>query len=87
MFDVSFGELLVVVLLAVVFIRPSDVPKIMKSLGVLVGKAKKIWYGAVSYFEDIVHEAEVSDAMKDVPKSDPVIEEDESDVYPPECDK
>lgn len=66
MFDVSFTELLLVVIAAVVFIRPSDIPSVVNA----VAKALKSVRGFVdevkSTFYDIGKEAGIDGIYEDL---------------------
>ena len=68
MFDVSFGELLVVVFLFLFLVNPKDLPKIMRYLGQLVGRAKRYMNSIMRYFDEVVREAEVRQDTKETSK-------------------
>ena len=43
MFGIGFGEILIVLLIAIIFIRPEDLPKFLRAAGRLYGQIKKMY--------------------------------------------
>lgn len=52
MFDLSFSEILLVILAAVIFLKPEDVPAIMRKIGIIFGKVKAYTNEIMQAFED-----------------------------------
>lgn len=66
MFGLGGAELIVVVLLAVLFIGPKDLPRVARQLGRFFGQLK----GATEEFKSTL-EREITLSEKDPPPSDP----------------
>jgi len=80
MLDVAWPELLVVGAVALVAIGPKDLPKVMHTLGVWVGKARRAFIALQHDIERLSFEAEEAEHKKadeakpkppDEPKSGP----------------
>lgn len=52
MFGIGWGEIALILVVAVLVIPPEDMPKIMREAGRWVGKIRKITDGARKEFED-----------------------------------
>ena len=62
MFDLgTWGELLIIAIVALVVVGPKDLPKVLKALGRLVYKARKMTATVRSNFDDLIYEAERED--------------------------
>lgn len=61
MFDVAPSEFLLVALIALVVIGPKDLPRAMRTLGRLVGKARGMARHFRSGFDNMVREAELEE--------------------------
>tara|TARA_R110002110_G_scaffold42093_1_gene132702 strand:- start:872 stop:1228 length:357 start_codon:yes stop_codon:yes gene_type:complete len=66
MFDLAWSELLLVAVLAIVFIGPKDLPKLMRTLGEYAGKMRAMAREFQSAFEDIARESELDELRKQV---------------------
>ncbi len=66
MFDLGWSELLLVAVLAIVFIGPKDLPRVMRTLGQYVGKMKAMAREFQNSFEDLARETELDDLRKQV---------------------
>jgi sec-independent protein translocase protein TatB len=60
MFDVSWGELLIVGAVALVVIGPEELPRALKTLGVVAGKIRRMADEFRGQFQDAMHEVEAS---------------------------
>ncbi|MDO8421094.1 MAG: Sec-independent protein translocase protein TatB [Parvibaculum sp.] len=66
MFDLGWSELLLVAVLAIVFIGPKDLPRVMRTLGQYVGKMKSMAREFQNSFEDLARESELEELRKQV---------------------
>jgi len=64
MFDVGAGELLVIIIVAVVVIGPKDLPLAMRTAGRWIGKMRRISAHFRSGIDAMVREAELEDMEK-----------------------
>lgn len=62
MFGIGFGEILIVLLIAIVFIRPEDLPKFLRSAGRLYGQIKKMYNEVIQAKEKIIKEMDEESA-------------------------
>lgn len=66
MFDIGWSELLLVAVLAIVFVAPKDLPRMMRTLGQLMAKARSMAREFQQSFEDLAQEAELEELRKEV---------------------
>jgi sec-independent protein translocase protein TatB len=64
MFGIDSSELAVVVILALIFIGPKDLPKVMRTVGYWVGRARGMARHFTSGIENMVREAELEEMEK-----------------------
>jgi sec-independent protein translocase protein TatB len=64
MFDIGIGELLVILIVAVVVIGPKDLPLAMRTAGRWIGKMRRISAHFRSGIDTMVREAELEDMEK-----------------------
>jgi sec-independent protein translocase protein TatB len=64
MFDVAPSEFFLVILVALVVIGPKDLPRVLRTVGKWVGKARGVAAQFRSGFDDMVREAELADLEK-----------------------
>lgn len=64
MFDIAPSEMLVVALVAIVFIGPKDLPRVMRFVGQWVGKGRAMARHFRSAMDDMVREAEIAEMEK-----------------------
>ena len=69
MFGIGFGEILVVLLIAIVFIRPEDLPKFLRNAGRLYGQLKRMYNEVIHAKEKIIKEIDEAASLDDPPKS------------------
>ena len=70
MFGLGFVEILVILLVAIVFINPRDLPKLFRRLGRLVGQLRDIRDSSVRYMRRIEREIEEEDRRENSPEED-----------------
>ena len=61
MFGVDSSELAVVAILALIFIGPKDLPKVMRTVGYWVGRARGMARHFTSGIENMIREAELEE--------------------------
>ncbi|HUD51584.1 Sec-independent protein translocase protein TatB [Parvibaculum sp.] len=66
MFDIGWSELLLVAVLALVFIGPKDLPRVMRTAGRYVGKMRAMAREFQQSFEDLARESELEELRKQV---------------------
>jgi sec-independent protein translocase protein TatB len=64
MFGVDSSELAVVAILALIFIGPKDLPKVMRTIGYWVGRIRGMARHFTSGIENMVREAELEEMEK-----------------------
>jgi sec-independent protein translocase protein TatB len=64
MFDIAIGELLVIVIVAVVVIGPKDLPLAMRTAGRWIGKVRRVSAHFRSGIDAMVREAELEEMEK-----------------------
>jgi sec-independent protein translocase protein TatB len=77
MFDISWSELLVIAVVAIVVIGPKDLPRVLRSLGRWTGQVKRMARDFQNQFNEALREAELDSVKKDleeVAKIDPMAE-------------
>ena len=68
MFGVDSSELAVVAILALIFIGPKDLPKVMRTVGYWVGRMRGMARHFTSGIENMIREAELEEMEKLNPK-------------------
>ena len=66
MFDVSWTELLVIALVAIIVVGPKDLPRALRSVGRWTGKAKHMAREFQNQFNEALREAEIDTIRKEV---------------------
>jgi sec-independent protein translocase protein TatB len=64
MFGIDSSELAVVVILALIFIGPKDLPKVMRTVGYWVGRVRGMARHFTAGIENMVREAELEEMEK-----------------------
>jgi len=69
MFGISFSNIIIIILVMIVFIRPDDMPKFLRTVGRFYGKAKKMYNEIIQVKDRIVREIDdVTKGLDDVTK-------------------
>jgi len=72
MFGIGFSELLVILCIVMLLVRPKDLPKVFRTLGKLVGKVKGLYDEIISIKERIIKDIdEVAAAEKENERKKP----------------
>jgi sec-independent protein translocase protein TatB len=66
MFDMSWGEVMVIGAVALIVIGPKDLPKALRTVGQVTGKVRKLAGEFQSQFNDAMREADLEDAKRQV---------------------
>jgi sec-independent protein translocase protein TatB len=66
MFDISWGELLLIGVVALVVIGPKELPGVLRTLGQWTGKLRRMASEFQSQFQEAMREAEMADLKKQV---------------------
>jgi Tat protein translocase TatB subunit len=69
MFDFDAGKLLVIGIVALVVIGPKDLPRVLRQVGQVISKLRRMAGEFQSQFMDAMREAEIDDIRKDVEKA------------------
>jgi sec-independent protein translocase protein TatB len=64
MFGIDSGELAIVAILALIFIGPKDLPKVMRTVGYWVGRVRGMARHFTSGIENMIREAELEEMEK-----------------------
>jgi sec-independent protein translocase protein TatB len=68
MFDFDAGKLLVIGIVALIVIGPKELPRVLRQVGQMVGKLRRMAAEFQSQFMDAVKEAELEDIRNDLTK-------------------
>jgi sec-independent protein translocase protein TatB len=66
MFDISWSELLLIAVVALVFIGPKELPGVLRAIGQWTGKIRRMASEFQDQFREAIREAEVADIKKDI---------------------
>lgn len=66
MFDFSSGELLLIALAVLIFIKPKDLPAVLRTIGQWTGKIRRMAGEFQDQFREAIREAEMADLKKDI---------------------
>jgi len=66
MFDISWSELLLIAVAALVFIGPKELPRVLRTIGQMTGKIRRMAGEFQDQFREAMREAEMADLKKDI---------------------
>ncbi|MBX3507393.1 MAG: Sec-independent protein translocase protein TatB [Parvibaculum sp.] len=66
MFDIGWSELLVIAAIAIIFVGPKDLPKMMRTAGQYVAKVRGMAREFQSSFDELARETELEELRKEV---------------------
>ena len=66
MFDISWTELLVIAVVAIIVVGPKDLPRALRAMGRWAGKAKRMAREFQNQFNEALREAEIDTIRKEV---------------------
>jgi sec-independent protein translocase protein TatB len=64
MFDIGWGELVVIGVIALIVIGPKELPTVLRTLGQYMAKVKRMAADFQGQFQDAMREAEIADLKK-----------------------
>ena len=68
MFGLSFAELIVIILAALIFIKPKDLPEVARFLGRSYYRCKKLWSDVKIYLKSVENELGLSELRQELNK-------------------
>lgn len=68
MFGLSFPELIVIILAALIFIKPQDLPELARFLGRAFYKCKKLWSDVKIYLRSVENELGLGELRQELNK-------------------
>ena len=75
MFGISFSNVIIILLVIIIFIRPNDLPKFLREAGKFYGKAKKMYNEIIQVKDHIMKEideaAAIDESAQHESKEDP----------------
>lgn len=71
MLDMSWSEILVILVVALIVIGPKDLPKVIREVGKWTGKARSMARDFQRSFDDMVREAELDEIRQSLDKARP----------------
>lgn len=66
MFDIAWTELMIIAALAIIFVGPKELPRLMRTLGIWMRKARALAAEFRAGLDDIAREAEMDELAKTV---------------------
>lgn len=81
MFGLSWTELGVTLIVAILVIRPSDLPEIVTAIGKGIRTVKNAWNELSTYAEDIINDSELHEAKRQLEQEITMIEDAEGNLY------
>lgn len=64
--DVGFSEIIVIAIVALVVFQPKDLPRVMRTIGKVVGQARRMAGEFQAAFNQMAREAEMEDLRKEI---------------------
>ena len=71
MFGIGFGEVVVIFIILIIFIRPKDLPNFLRSAGRLYGKARKMYNEVIQIKDQILKEIDEAASLETPSTSSP----------------
>lgn len=69
MFDFAWSELALIAVVALIFIGPKDLPRVMRTVAIWVRKARAVAHEFQGHLEQMVRDAELDEVRKEVEKA------------------
>ena len=66
MFDIGWSEIAIIAMIALIVIGPKDLPKVLKTIGQWVGKARALTREFQKGVEDVIKEAELDEVRDQI---------------------
>ena len=71
MFGIGFSEIILICLAMIIFIRPDDLPKFLRTIGRYYGKAKKLYNEIIMVKDRIIKEIDEVTVLEDKSENKP----------------
>ena len=68
MFGIGFSEILLICLVMIIFIRPDDLPKALRTVGRYYGKAKKLYSEIITVKDRVLKEIDEATTLEEPSK-------------------
>lgn len=81
MFDISFGELILVVLVAVVFIGPKELPAVIRGIAKIIKAMKGLSHEVKKTIDELARESGLKDEMDAIDMEIRMIQGDDGNWY------
>ncbi|NBR95925.1 MAG: hypothetical protein EBT55_06450 [Proteobacteria bacterium] len=65
MFGFSLAEFIFVIIVAIIFIKPQDLPELARMLGKIVAEIKKIYQNLLAQFKELSQQEEIANLTKE----------------------
>ena len=65
MFGFSLAEFILVIIVAIIFIKPQDLPELARMLGKIVAEIKKIYQNLLVQFKELSQQEEIANLTKE----------------------
>jgi sec-independent protein translocase protein TatB len=82
MFDISWGKLVIIGVVALLVIGPKELPGVLRSLGQWMGKLRRMANEFQGQFQEAMREAELADIKKEVEEMSAAASRDFADFDP-----
>ena len=66
MFDIGWAEITIIVIVAIIVIGPKDLPRVLRTVGQWVGKAKALTREFRGHIDDMIQETELAEVKKQI---------------------
>jgi sec-independent protein translocase protein TatB len=66
MFDIGWSEIAIIATVAIIVIGPKDLPKVLRTVGQWIGKAKAMAREFQSSIDDVIRETELDEVTKQI---------------------
>ena len=81
MFDLSLGEIMLVVVVAVIFIGPKELPVVVRSVANVMRSIRSLMGELRGAFDDLASESGLKDTAREIKQEITMIEGDDGDMY------
>lgn len=81
MFDLSLGEIMLVVIIAVIFIGPRELPVVIKAIASAMRSMRGLMSELRGAFDELAHESGLKDARDEFEQEMTMIRGDDGDMY------
>ncbi len=66
MFDIGWSEIAIIVVVGIIIIGPKDLPRVLRVMGQMVGKAKALTREFRGHVDDIIRESELDEVKRQI---------------------